>query len=98
VYLMGSCVQVKRISLSKNILRVLEVNTDIPPLSEYPRSHQVCHSFYFPVGSFEIGLGHVSLLFGHATFPKRGICDGVSFLTSKCHPTREHGLSRLSRS
>jgi hypothetical protein len=33
--------QVKRISLSKNILRALEANPDIPPLSEYPRSHQV---------------------------------------------------------
>lgn len=32
--------QVKRISLSKNILRALEAN-DIPSLAEYPRSHQV---------------------------------------------------------
>ncbi|PPQ70706.1 hypothetical protein CVT26_014630 [Gymnopilus dilepis] len=31
---------VKRISLSKNILRALEANTDIPPLNLFPRSHQ----------------------------------------------------------
>lgn len=33
--------QVKRISLSKNILRAIEANPDIPPLTSYPRSHQV---------------------------------------------------------
>ena len=33
--------QVKRISLSKNILRAIDANPDIPPLSQYPRSHQV---------------------------------------------------------
>ena len=33
--------QVKRIALSKNILRALEANPDIPLLSEYPRAHQV---------------------------------------------------------
>ena len=35
--------QVKRISLAKNILRAIEANPDIPPLSQYPRSHQVSH-------------------------------------------------------
>jgi hypothetical protein len=35
--------RLKKISLSKNILRALEANTEIPPLSEYPRSHQVRH-------------------------------------------------------
>lgn len=34
-------IQIKRISLAKNILRALNAN-DIPPLIEYPRSHQVC--------------------------------------------------------
>jgi len=33
--------RLKKISLSKNILRALEANTDVPPLSAYPRSHQV---------------------------------------------------------
>ena len=28
-------------SLSKNILRAIEANPDIPPLSQYPRAHQV---------------------------------------------------------
>lgn len=37
--------QVKRISLSKNILRAIDANPDIPPLSAYPRSHQVS-AFY----------------------------------------------------
>ena len=34
-------IQVKRISLAKNILRAIDANPDIPPLSQYPRSHQV---------------------------------------------------------
>jgi hypothetical protein len=33
--------KIRRISLSKNILRALEANRDIPPLHEYPRAHQV---------------------------------------------------------
>ena len=33
--------KVRRISLSKNILRALEANRDIPLLQEYPRAHQV---------------------------------------------------------
>ena len=37
----ASLYQVKRISLSKNILRAIDANPDIPPLSQYPRSHQV---------------------------------------------------------
>lgn len=39
--LTGPLYQVKRISLSKNILRAIDANPDIPPLSQYPRSHQV---------------------------------------------------------
>ena len=30
--------------LSKNILRALEANKDVPPLSQYPKAHQVCCS------------------------------------------------------
>ena len=37
--------KVRRISLSKNILRALEANQDIPPLQEYPRAHQVAADF-----------------------------------------------------
>ena len=33
--------QLKRISLTKNILRALEVNQDIPSLEHYPRAHRV---------------------------------------------------------
>ncbi|KAJ3736189.1 hypothetical protein DFJ43DRAFT_707720 [Lentinula guzmanii] len=38
--------RLKRIALSKNILRALEANRDIPALSEYPRSHQVTFRYY----------------------------------------------------
>ncbi|EPQ59050.1 hypothetical protein GLOTRDRAFT_34717 [Gloeophyllum trabeum ATCC 11539] len=38
--------RVKRISLAKPILRALRANTDIPPLSAYPRSHQVTYRYY----------------------------------------------------
>ncbi|KNZ76459.1 CSN12 like protein [Termitomyces sp. J132] len=43
---------VKRISLSKNILRALDANTDIPALSLYPRSHQVTYRYYLGMLSF----------------------------------------------
>lgn len=33
--------QVKRISLSKNVLRAIEANPDLPPLDQYPKAHQV---------------------------------------------------------
>ncbi|KIK64846.1 hypothetical protein GYMLUDRAFT_160775 [Collybiopsis luxurians FD-317 M1] len=38
--------RLRRISLSKNILRALEANRDIPALSHYPRSHQVTFRYY----------------------------------------------------
>ncbi|GLB34162.1 putative PCI domain contatining protein [Lyophyllum shimeji] len=44
--------RVKRISLSKNVLRALDANTDIPPLSAYPRSHQVTYRYYLGMLSF----------------------------------------------
>lgn len=44
--------RVKRISLSKNVLRALEANSDIPPLSAYPRSHQVTFRYYLGMLSF----------------------------------------------
>ncbi|KII94637.1 hypothetical protein PLICRDRAFT_33446 [Plicaturopsis crispa FD-325 SS-3] len=44
--------RVKRISLSKNILRALDANSDIPPLSAYPRSHQVTYRYYLGMLSF----------------------------------------------
>ncbi|KAK1222227.1 COP9 signalosome (CSN) subunit [Marasmius sp. AFHP31] len=39
--------RVRRISLSKNILRALDANRDIPDLSLYPKSHQVTFRYYF---------------------------------------------------
>ncbi|KAF8138995.1 hypothetical protein EV363DRAFT_1208984 [Boletus edulis] len=44
--------RVKRISLSKNILRALDANPDIPPLAAYPRSHQVTYRYYLGMLSF----------------------------------------------
>ncbi|KAF4601868.1 COP9 signalosome (CSN) subunit [Pleurotus pulmonarius] len=44
--------RVKRISLSKNILRALEANSDLPPLSAYPKSHQVTYRYYLGMISF----------------------------------------------
>ncbi|KAF9462068.1 hypothetical protein BDZ94DRAFT_1262346 [Collybia nuda] len=44
--------RVKRISLSKNVLRALDANTDMPPLSTYPRSHQVTYRYYLGMLSF----------------------------------------------
>ncbi|KAI0053718.1 hypothetical protein FA95DRAFT_1552221 [Auriscalpium vulgare] len=44
--------RVRRISLSKNILRALEANRDIPPLQEYPKAHQVTYRYYLGMLSF----------------------------------------------
>ncbi|KAH7916232.1 hypothetical protein BJ138DRAFT_1139900 [Hygrophoropsis aurantiaca] len=44
--------RVKRISLSKNILRALNANPDVPALSLYPRSHQVTYRYYLGMISF----------------------------------------------
>ncbi|KAH7930624.1 hypothetical protein BV22DRAFT_1028085 [Leucogyrophana mollusca] len=44
--------RVKRISLSKSILRALNANPDIPALSAYPRSHQVTYRYYLGMLSF----------------------------------------------
>ncbi|KAJ6520954.1 hypothetical protein B0H19DRAFT_1286647 [Mycena capillaripes] len=43
---------VKRISLTKNIIKVLENNADIPALENYPRSHQVTYRYYIGMISF----------------------------------------------
>jgi COP9 signalosome complex subunit 12 len=40
--------KVRRISLSKNILRALEANRDVPALHEYPRAHQVRGQLFSP--------------------------------------------------
>ncbi|PFH50136.1 hypothetical protein AMATHDRAFT_75767 [Amanita thiersii Skay4041] len=50
--IMKSYFKVKRISLSKNILRALQANSDIPPLSAFPRSHQVTYRYYIGMISF----------------------------------------------
>ncbi|KAI0698573.1 hypothetical protein BC835DRAFT_1464354 [Cytidiella melzeri] len=50
--IMKSYFRVKRISLSKNILRAIDANPDIPPLSAYPRSHQVTYRYYIGMLGF----------------------------------------------
>ncbi|CAL1700282.1 unnamed protein product [Somion occarium] len=44
--------RVKRISLSKNIVRAIDATPDIPPLSAYPRSHQVTYRYYLGMLNF----------------------------------------------
>lgn len=44
--------RVKRINLSKSILRALDANPDIPQLAAYPRSHQVTYRYYLGMLSF----------------------------------------------
>ncbi|KAI0068538.1 hypothetical protein BV25DRAFT_1866536 [Artomyces pyxidatus] len=50
--ILKSYFRVRRISLSKNILRALEANKDIPPLSSYPKAHQVTYRYYLGMLSF----------------------------------------------
>ncbi|KAK7696258.1 hypothetical protein QCA50_000911 [Cerrena zonata] len=50
--ILKSYFRVKRISLSKNILRAIDANPDIPPLSSYPKSHQVTYRYYLGMLSF----------------------------------------------
>ncbi|KAI0773365.1 hypothetical protein BC629DRAFT_1595137 [Irpex lacteus] len=50
--IMKSYFRVKRISLSKNILRAIDANPDIPPLTAYPRSHQVTYRYYIGMLGF----------------------------------------------
>ncbi|KAL1743112.1 hypothetical protein HDZ31DRAFT_83654 [Schizophyllum fasciatum] len=44
--------RLKKISLTKNILRALEVNQDIPSLEVYPRAHRVTFRYYLGMLSF----------------------------------------------
>ena len=67
---MDDLLKVRRISLSKNILRALEANQDIPPLQEYPRAHQVAADFSISFQQSDIESGDIQILFGHAEFPE----------------------------
>ncbi|KAF9006743.1 hypothetical protein BDQ17DRAFT_1389503 [Cyathus striatus] len=44
--------RLKRISLSKNILRALDADSNLPSLEEYPRSHQVTYRYYIGMINF----------------------------------------------
>ncbi|ETW84096.1 hypothetical protein HETIRDRAFT_415809 [Heterobasidion irregulare TC 32-1] len=50
--IMKSYFRIRRISLSKNILRAIEANPDIPPLSQFPKAHQVTYRYYLGMLSF----------------------------------------------
>ncbi|KAF7322058.1 PCI domain-containing protein [Mycena kentingensis (nom. inval.)] len=44
--------KVKKISLTRNIIKALENNADIPDLGQYPRSHQVTYRYYIGMIAF----------------------------------------------
>ncbi|KDQ21104.1 hypothetical protein BOTBODRAFT_27100 [Botryobasidium botryosum FD-172 SS1] len=44
--------KVNKTSLSRNIIRALEANHDIPPLEQYPRHDQVTYKYYLGLLSF----------------------------------------------
>ncbi|EFQ94777.1 hypothetical protein CFE70_010297 [Pyrenophora teres f. teres 0-1] len=44
--------KLKAISLSKNVVRSIEAQSDLPPFKEYPRAHQVTYKYYLGVLSF----------------------------------------------
>ncbi|TFY69177.1 hypothetical protein EVG20_g3258 [Dentipellis fragilis] len=50
--ILKSYFRIRRISLSKNILRALDATPDLPPLSAYPKSHQVTYRYYIGMLSF----------------------------------------------
>ncbi|CAE6413535.1 Protein CSN12 homolog [Rhizoctonia solani AG-1 IB] len=44
--------KVNRIALSRNIMRAIHANTDIPPLEQYPRADQVTYKYYVGLINF----------------------------------------------
>ncbi|KAI0032930.1 hypothetical protein K488DRAFT_48729 [Vararia minispora EC-137] len=50
--IMKSYFRIRKISLSKSILRSLDANTDMPALGAYPKSHQVTYRYYIGMLSF----------------------------------------------
>ncbi|KAG8684160.1 COP9 signalosome (CSN) subunit [Ceratobasidium sp. 394] len=44
--------KVNRIALSRNIIRAIHANSDIPPLSQYPRADQVTYKYYLGLINF----------------------------------------------
>jgi hypothetical protein len=50
--LLTSSVQLKAISLSKNVVRSIEAQSDLPPFQQYPRAHRVTYKYYLGVLSF----------------------------------------------
>lgn len=44
--------QLQTLGLCKNIVRGIQNQTDLPPLSNFPRSHQVTYRFYLGVFAF----------------------------------------------
>jgi hypothetical protein len=44
--------QLKAVSLSKNVVRSIEAQGDLPPFEQYPRAHRVTYKYYLGVLSF----------------------------------------------
>jgi hypothetical protein len=42
----------KAIPLSKNVVRSIEAQHDLPPFGQYPRAHRVTYRYYLGVLSF----------------------------------------------
>ncbi|KAJ8514861.1 hypothetical protein ONZ45_g7641 [Pleurotus djamor] len=79
--------RVKRISLTKNILRALEANTDVPPLSAFPKSHQVTYRYY-------LGMIH----FLNEQYPKVSSIEAEQELTMafyQCHLMAQTNQERI---
>jgi COP9 signalosome complex subunit 12 len=47
-----AAVQVKRVTLSKNILRALDASNELPDFHMYPAAHRVTHQYYIGMLSF----------------------------------------------
>lgn len=45
-------VQLKAISLSKNVVKSIEAQSDLPPFDLYPRAHRVTYKYYTGVLAF----------------------------------------------
>lgn len=106
--------QVKRISisLSKNILRALDANSDIPPLTACPRSHRVCRILVMPVHlmllKVDYSAGHVSILSRNVKLLERRLRKGtipskpvlqrpLTFRPRQSRSSRLHSIVVISR-
>ncbi|KZW04149.1 COP9 signalosome complex subunit 12 [Exidia glandulosa HHB12029] len=77
--------RVNRIALSRNVMRALKANPDIPPLSAYPRAHQVTYRYY---------VGMINFLNEEYT-QARSAEEELSFAFYNCHTSSTSNLERI---